>query len=261
MFAAVGRSHARGTMKRFFIACAWLALAGCATPLPQTPPAGMAAQVEAPDIQAGAHWTYRVRDGFTDLPRPSVSYRVTEVTGERVTVTVSREHANDEIELYDRQWNWLTHPATDLQSFNYSPVYPAFAFPLAAGRTWHARLVATDPATGKRFPLTVDGAVLGWEHVKVPAGEFDALKVRRVVFFDYYEPNVRGRSEIVETEWYAPAIGQSVRRENSARYLSYMYGENGSGFLQVRGMGDGGGGPRFVPDDWFIYELTDFSAH
>lgn len=247
-------------MKRLFLVCAWLAFAGCATPLPQTPPAGMEAQVEAPRIQAGAQWTYRVRDGFTDLPRAAVSYRVTEVTGDRVLVTASSERVKDDLQLYDRQWNWLTHPATNLQSFNYSPAYPAFAFPLAAGRTWKARLMATDPANGKRFPLTVEGTVLGWERVKVPAGEFDALKVRRVVFFDYYEPNVRGRSEIVETEWYAPALGQSVRRESMARYLSYMFGDSGSGFLRVRGMGDGGGGPRFVSDDWLIFELTDYSA-
>ena len=245
-------------MKRFFIACALMFLAGCAAPLPQNPPSGVAAQVPAPGIRPGAEWTYRVRDGFTGLPRPTERYRVTEVAGDRVAVMVSREGANDEMQLYDRQWNWLQHPATNLQAFNYSPAYPAYAFPLAAGRTWNARLIATDPASGQRFPLTLDGIVLGWERVKVPAGEFDALKVRRVVFLDYYEPNVRGRSEIVEMEWYAPAVNQAVRRETSARYLSYLYGENESGFLQVRGRG-GGGGPRFVPDDWLVYELVEYS--
>ena len=243
-----------------FVACTWLVLAGCATPLPQTPPAGVTAEVQAPRIQAGTQWTYRVRDGFTDLPRPTEHYRVTEVAGDRVVVTVSRERINDELEFYDRQWNWLQHRATNLQPFVYSPPYPAFAFPLVAGRTWSARLMATDPVTGQRFPLTVDGSVLGWERVKVPAGEFDTLKVRRVVFLQYYESNVRGRSEIVETEWYAPALNVTVRREASARYLSF-HAESESGFLRVRGMGgDGGGGPRIVPDDWLIYELTEYSA-
>lgn len=246
-------------MKQFFTVCLLLFLAGCATPLPQTPPSGMAAQVPAPAIQSGAEWTYRVRDGFTGLPRPSERYRVTEVAGDRVAVTVSREGANDEIQLYDRQWNWLRHPATNLQAFNYSPAYPAYAFPLAAGRTWSARLMATDPASGQRFPLTLDGVVLGWERVKVPAGEFDALKVRRVVFLDYYEANVRGRSEIVEIEWYSPTVNQAVRRETSARYLSFHAG-NESGFLKVRGHGGGGGGPRFVSDDWLIYELENYSV-
>ena len=247
-------------MKRFIVACALLFLAGCATSLPQTPPSGVMAQVPAPRIQPGSQWTYRVRDALTDIARPTEHYRVTEVAGDSVSVTVSRDDgANDEIQLYNRQWNWLKHRATHLQAFDYSPAYPAFAFPLAAGRTWNARLMATDPATGKRFPLTVDGTVLGWERVKVPAGEFDALKIRRVVFLEYYESNVRGRSEIVEIDWYSPAVGQSVRRDYTARYLSFIYGENESGLLKVRGRG-GGGGPRFIRDDWLIYELADYSA-
>lgn len=248
-------------MKRFLAVCSLLYLAGCAAPLPQVPPSGVAAQVSAPAIRPGAQWTYRVRDGFTGLARPTERYRVSEIAGDHVAVTVSREGANDEIQYYDRQWRWLRHPATNLQSFNYSPAYPAYSFPLVAGRKWNARVMASDPATGLRFPLTLDGEVLGWERVKVPAGEFDSLKVRRIVFFDYYEATVRGRSEIIETEWYAPAVNQAVRRETSARYLSYLFGENEPGLLPVGGRGGGGGGPRFVPDDWLVYELLNYSTH
>lgn len=246
-------------MKRFFIGSALLFLTGCATPLPQTPPPGVAALVPVPEIRSGEEWTYRVRDGFTGLARPTERHRVTEATGDRVAVTVSREGANDELQVYDRQWNWLRHPATNLQAFDFSPAYPAYAFPLTAGRTWNARLTATDPANGRRFPLTVDGVILGWERVKVPAGEFDALKVRRVVFLDYYEPAVRGRSEIIETEWYAPAIKQAARREARSRFLSYLYGESPPGILRVRDRSDGSG-PRFVQDDWLIYELEKHSV-
>ncbi len=248
-------------MKRSFLVSALLLLAGCTTPLSQTPPSGMAAQLPAPEIGTGEQWTYRVRDGFTGLERPSERYRVTEAGGERIVVAVSREGAKDEIHVYDRRWNWLKRPATNLQAFDYSPAYQAFAFPLAPGRTWKARLMATDPADGRRFPLTIDGTVLGWERVKVPAGEFDTLKVRRAVFFDYYEQAVRGRSEIFETEWYAPAVKQAVRREARSRYLSYLYGESRAPFLRVRGGGrDDGGGPKFVEDDWLIYELASYTV-
>lgn len=248
-------------MKRPFILSALLLLAGCAIPLPQTPPPGVPAQVPAPEIRVGDEWTYSVRDGFTGLDRGSQRYRITEAGSDRIVIAVSREGAGDEIHVYDRQWNWLRRPATNLQAFAYSPAYQAFAFPLAGGRTWKARLTATDPADGRRFPLTIDGAALGWERVKVPAGEFDALKVRRAVFFDYYESTVRGRSEIVETEWYAPAVKQAVKREATSRYLSYLYGESHARFLRVRGGGrDDDGGPRFVQDDWLIYELASYSV-
>ena len=247
-------------MKRLFIISALVFLAGCATPLPQTPPSGLAAQVPAPRIQSGEEWTYRVSDGFTGLARPTERYLVTEAGGDRVAVTVSREGTNDELQMYDGQWRWLKHPATNMQAFDYSPPYPAYAFPLAAGRTWNARLTATDPANGRRFPLTLDGVVLGWDRVKVPAGEFDALKVRRIVFLDYYEAAVRGRSEIIETEWYAPAVKQAVRRETTSRFLSYyLQGERSPGYLRVRDRSDGGT-PRLVQDDWLIYELVSHTA-
>jgi hypothetical protein len=95
----------------------------------------------------------------------------------------------------------------------------------------------------------------------VPAGEFDALKVDRRVFFDYWEYAVRGRSVIHEVEWYVPTIKQSVRREASSRYLSISGAWRDPGFMRVRGGGrDNDGGPRYVLDDWLIYELASYSV-
>lgn len=50
-------------MKRSLSLSAWLLVAGCATPLPQTPPPGVASQVTAPNIQVGDGWSYAVHDG------------------------------------------------------------------------------------------------------------------------------------------------------------------------------------------------------
>ena len=248
-------------MKQLYLASVLLILGACATPLPQTPPAGVATQVPAPQIRPGDEWTYSVRDGFTGLPRPAVRHRVTEAAGDRVVVAVTREGAPaEEVQVYDRSWNWLKHPATNMQMFEYSPAYQAFAFPLTAGATWQARSTATDPATGKRFPVRIDGTVLGWERVRVPAGEFDALKVRRVVFLNYFEPSVREHSEIIETEWYAPAVKQAVRRETTSRYMSFLHGGIAPGFMRVRGGRGDGSAPRMTQDDWLIYELTNHRA-
>lgn len=254
-----------------------LLLGGCAAPLSQTPPAGMAATVPAPEVRVGDAWTYRVQDGFTRLPRGDQRYEVVEVGADRIRVANSGERG-DGIQIYDREWNWLKRPATNLQAFEYTPAYQAFAFPLAPGKRWRARLMATDPADGRRFPVWIDGTVLGWERVRVPAGEFDALKVERNVYFEYYVSAIRGRSEIREFEWYAPAVKQSVRREASSRYLSisgawrdpgFMYVKGGSrdardsgnrGFVRSRGGRDDDGGPRYVLDDWLIYELVSHSV-
>lgn len=252
-----------------------LLLSGCAAPLSQTAPSGAPASVPAPDIKVGDVWTYRVRDGYTELPRGEQRLEVVEVGADRIVVSGPTERG-DGLQIYDREWNWLKRPATNLQTFEYSPAYQAFDFPLTPGKRWRSRLMATDPADGRRFPVWIDGAVLGWERVRVPAGEFDAIKVQRQVYFEYWEYAVRGRSIIREFEWYAPAVKQSVRRETSSEYWRLIAEAPGEpAFLPVRAGGRGGaragnmrirdrgddGGPRYVKDDWLVYELVNLRLH
>ena len=246
--------------QRVWVSALLLLVTGCATQLPQTPPAGMSAQVPAPEFRVGNDWRYSVHDGFTTLPRGTVEYRVSAVQGDTVTVEV-RNNGLESTELYARDGNWLRRPAPNLHTFTYSPAYPAFAFPLAPGKTWNARVVATDPADGQHFRVTIQATVLGWEKIKVPAGEFYTLKVQRVVYIDYFQPNVRGPSVATEIEWYAPALKQAAKRETSGRYFTYLAGTTDTGFLRVGGDGPSdGGGPRYVDDDWLVYELVSHSV-
>jgi hypothetical protein len=234
-------------------------LGACATaPLSQVPPAGLPAAVPAPTIAAGDSWTYRVQDGFTRLPRADQRFVVDRVDAGRIEVAGPAEPAGA-TQIYDREWNWIRRPATALQTFDYSPAYPAYGFPLAPGKRWNARVTATDPRDGRRFPVRVGGAVLGWEHVKVPAGEFDALKIERIVYFDYWEYALRGHSIIREYEWYVPSVKWSVKRETMASYLSYT-GALDTAPRFVRVDDDQSGGPRYVRDDWLIYELSSFTV-
>jgi hypothetical protein len=205
------------------------------------------ASAATPAVAAGDSWTYRVRDGYTGLPRANQRLRVVDAGADRIRVAATRgDGGADETQVFDREWNWLTRPATNLQSFDYSPAYRALAFPLTVGKTWRARAVATDPVDGRRFPVWIEATVQGWEKVKVPAGEFEALKIKRMVFIEYWEYTIRGRSEIVEYEWYAPSVKQAVRREGSSQHLSYLYSDEG--------------GPMWVLDDWLIAELVSYSV-
>ena len=110
-----------------------------------------------------------------------LEYRVTAVEGDAVTVQL-RHEGRDSMQRYTRDLNWRERPMTNLQNFRYDPPYPALPFPLEAGKTWQAYVNATDPATGRVNRVRIDGTVLGWERVKVSAGEFDALKVQRMVY-------------------------------------------------------------------------------
>ena len=262
--AASRPRHSKGIA--FGLAALVLSVGGCAptAQLSQVPPSGVAPSVAAPAIAAGDSWTYQVRDGFTGLPRPEQRHEVTRVGGGRVEVAGNVERG-DGRQVYDGEWNWLRRPATDLQTFEYQPAYQAYAFPLTPGKTWRSDTIATDPRDGRRFPVKIEARVLGWERVRVPAGEFDALKIERRVSIAYWEYSLRGGSFIKEYDWYAPSVKWAVKREAEALYLSYtgMHAAGlDSGFMRVAdGSGrDGGGGPRYLRDDWFVYELASFTV-
>jgi hypothetical protein len=203
-------------MNRLFLV-ALLLLAGCATPLPQTPPSGMSAEVGPPSIRPGLALRYVARDGYTGLPVPDYHYRVTSVQGD--AVTVQARHGNQAwTERYTKDWNWVEHPMTNLQDFRYNPPYPALPFPLAAGKRWQSYVQATDPATGRVNRVRIDGRVVGWQRVKVPAGEFDTLKIERYVYAGNAQ-FFRMEERIREYDWYAPKAGLVVRREGSSEYI------------------------------------------
>ena len=242
---------------RLLLAAAALACVACTT-APVGTPLESKATATVPIITPGDTWTYQVRDGFTGLERGTQIFRVTEAGQDSIKVTVSLEGGLEESHVYDHDWNWLRRPGTNLPyPFTYEPAYQAFVFPLVPGKTWRERLVATDSRNGRRFPVWVDGAVLGWERIKVPAGEFDTIRVKRFVVFDYLDFPVRGRAETVEQEWYAPAVKQVVRRETSGMYARYSSAHDGP-FLRTGGHGDGP--PLMVPDDWLISELVSYSV-
>ena len=240
--------------------CCWVVslvamLCAACAPMPAGTPLDSTQAAAAPVITAGESWTYAVRDGYTGLDRGTERYRVDQVAAGNITVARERSGIED-VQVYDSSWNWLRRPATNMQLFNYSPAYQAFDFPLAPGKHWHTRLTATDPTNGRRFPVHLDGKAIGWERVRVPAGEFDAIKIVRGVYVDYWDQSTRGSSQIVEMEWYAPAVKQAVRRETNSRYWSLL-GARDEGFVRVSK--SDGGGPTWRRDDWLIYELVDYT--
>ena len=109
-------------MKRILILA--LLAAGCASPLPQTPPAGLAAQSAAPETRVGDSWVYAFHDGYTKIAKGTVTYRVNAVRDDTVTVEVQHDGRQSR-ELYTRGWNWREKPMANLQSFRYEPAYAA----------------------------------------------------------------------------------------------------------------------------------------
>ncbi len=66
--------------------------------------------------------------------------------------------------------------------------------------------------------VRVDGQVIGNERIRVPAGEFDTIKVKRIVYTgDAYFSLQETR--VTEFDLYVPALGRPVRTERKSDWM------------------------------------------
>lgn len=189
---------------RLVIAClAAAAITGCA---PARVVEAPVARIEAPAPRAGALWTY------------------------------------DEVDPYRREvaGSLSQDAAGGAQRQAFGAPYTKLPFPLAPGMRWDERITALD-AHGTAYAWRISGRAHGWERVRTPAGEFDALRI--VLTMDLGNGDGNWRDTIrVETLWYAPAVNGWVRleRRDTQREIA-------------------GRTPR-SRDDWRIWELRAHSA-
>ena len=218
---------------------------GCAT-APEAPPQSAAPSgptLPAPVIGVGQFWEYAVRDAYTGLPRGLYRYTVSHAEPNRLVVDVTHDGRRIDTHIYAPGWNGIEHPLTNLQRFRFDPPFPAYEFPLHPGKTWRRAIRATDPVTGRTYTPHVHASVGGWHRIRVPAGEFDAIEVRRSVWAGNAE-FFRLQEEIVQVDWYAPAVGYVVASESRSSHID------------TSRSGGGRGRPLRVRGDWLIGELV-----
>lgn len=178
----------------------------------------------APATSAGDSYVYRLVNGYNQETLGRVRYQVERVDSNRVTVSVSPDSAAAgwaRTEVYTPEGNWLRGQVENhgvAEDYEFAAAFPAYVFPLEPGKSWSVRVNATVPGTGARRSVRVDGLVLGTERIRVPAGEFDTMKVRRFVYPGDAE-SMKSETRIVEFDWYAPALGRPVRTERRSEWL------------------------------------------
>ncbi len=217
------------------------------TPLePTAPPVGVTT-VPAPQLKIGNYWEYAIRDGYTGLPRGVYRYTVSRADPGGVALDLTHDGQLLDTQIFTPDLKGLQHPLRNLQRFRYSPPYPAYAFPLYPGQHWRTIVSSTDPVTGRTYRTHVHAIVTGWRRIRVPAGEFDALEVRRQVYAGNME-SFRLQEEITETDWYAPSVGFAVVSAGASSHIDTSRGgdRRGAEALRVRG-------------DWLIAELVRYT--
>ena len=218
------------------------------TPLDPTPPPTGVTSVSAPQFKVGSYWEYDVRDGYTGLPRGLYRYTVSRSDAGGVALEITHDGELIDTQFFTPDLKGLEHPLRNIQRFRYSPPLPAYAFPLYPGQQWRVIVNSTDLATGTTYRTHVHATVTGWRRIKVPAGEFDALEVRRQVYAGNME-SFKLQEEITETDWYAPSVGFAVVSAGASSHIdtSRGGGRRGAEALRIRG-------------DWLIAELVRYSV-
>ena len=225
--------------RRILIACGSFALIAAAWACFAPRPAAAA------QFAGGDTYVYRIVNGYNNEPRGQVSYRVDSADAGRVVMSVLTEQSGATLaatEIHTPDGNWLRHPLVNRAravDYEFAQAYSNYELPLDPGKQWTRRINASDPATGATRSVRVDGAVVGPERVRVPAGEFDTIKIRRTVYAgdgDYPQ----SQTTIAETDWFSPALGRSVRMARVSSYIDPPRGRHN----------------QFVRGDWDIYELV-----
>lgn len=208
-----------------FLAVALIA-SSCATLTQNGPKIGF------PEIQGGDSWTYQELNGYNRELKARFRQEVVEANGDTIVLRiVGDQDGSVSTRAFTKEWNFLSHTASDGKKLEYSPPFPAFAFPLEPGKSWKHETFAADAATGKKTAIKVYGKVLGWERVKVPAGEFNAIKIQRQLYLDDHEW-WRSGTRILEFDWYAPEVKQIVKHQDDSEYTDKTKGRRS---MLVRG--------------------------
>jgi hypothetical protein len=196
----------------------------------------------------GTTYVYLVTNGYSKEARGRLTFQVEKVDANSITYTVTPDAPSlgqPHSESYLPNGNWLRRPVASHDrpvDYDFVPAYPAYEFPLEPGRRWSTRVIATNAANGRQVSVRVDGTVLGAERIRVPAGEFDTIKVHREVY-----PGDQGdflsETHLTETDWYAPQLGRAVKTESRSEWLDRSRPRN-----------------RTFYGDWNIAELAGVSS-
>jgi len=137
---------------------------------------------ERPELKVGDTWVYQRFDVRTSQKRGASTHVVEELGDDTIVVqTKALDRKGREMAAtnrYTRDWNLREVRAGESVTFTARPAWGYYKFPLELGQRWDAKFdtASRDGRRTARWQLTV--RVEAMEKVSVPAGTFDAFKLR-----------------------------------------------------------------------------------
>jgi hypothetical protein len=165
--------------------------------------------VPAPVVAVGDSWTVQYTDLWKGAKGSVNRLEVVGVDDTGVEVDIKRAASGAVLthQRFSREMNPI-----DRGAMHFAPAFTRYAFPLEPGKEWSSEASGDNPKAGKHWHYSIKGKVLGWERIKVKAGEFDALKVEVHAFYRGEETgNNGGSGQLTETVWFAPAVNSYVK--------------------------------------------------
>jgi hypothetical protein len=216
-----------------------LGLGGCAAPATMPAPPG-AEPLPPPTVRVGDTWRYLLVNRYNSGVIGETTARVTAVAPE-IRVLLDPDPRGEPLEeRYHDAWSVLAEGTFDgLVTFETPmPLVPAGGISgtsqLTRGRYRSAR-------SNDVLDWSQQLRLVGWERVTVPAGQFDALRIQRMINFRH--PDVfRYDPRRTDTLWYAPAVNRWVAREWTGDFMS------------------GGPAPQWARarEDWVSWQLVAY---
>jgi len=168
------------------------------------------ASVGQPSLKVGDRWVMRVLDAVTGKRKSTYEERVSSVDGSvvQLTQTLLTPRSRDKkvkrrSEVMLTTATWSTRGGRWVEGDNMSMV-----FPLQVGKTWQYSFRAKNQKS-EVLRHARKAEVTGWEKVRVPAGEFTALKI--VHTGNRFGPGDENRGAERITFWYVPDMKRWVR--------------------------------------------------
>jgi len=172
-------------------------------------------RADRPDIKVGDTWVYQGADLATGEKRQPVTSTVESVLDDRMVF-----QTGEQSETYTRELNMMEIRRGNSPTFSANPFWARYQFPLEVGKQWEGKFdtVSRGGERGYRWQWKVK--VEGVESITVPAGTFEAIKLRLDGFYTCSRGcDWSGRR--TETIWYAPVVKRHVKtefEETSGRY-------------------------------------------
>jgi len=185
---------------------------------------------DAPSLAAGDTWSYRETNVYNGLPRGTWTRTVTAASPGDIRVELRGDGgATSEPLVLAAPGRLAAGALSPRARGKLEPALQLLPFPLEEGQRWRQLVTRSDLVTHQRREVQVLGKVTGWETVKVPAGEFRALKIERVMLLGDYE-TYRSQTRLTEHEWYVPELRGAVKLQSWEEFREtgdhrYLQGE------------------------------------